>query len=67
MTYLPPDIIDNDGASLADALTRSVSEMGQRRLDVATGYFTPHVWSLVGKAFFQLNAFRLLLGEPPEI
>ena len=67
MTYLPPDIIDNDGASLAGALTRSVSDMGQQQLDVATGYFTPRVWSLVGEAFSQLGAFRLLLGEPPEV
>lgn len=28
MTYLPRDIIDNDGASLAEALTRSVGNDG---------------------------------------
>lgn len=67
MTYLPPDIIDNDTATLAEALTRTVSDIGQRRLDIATGYFTPRVWSLVGEAFTQLTAFRLLLGEPPDV
>jgi superfamily II DNA or RNA helicase len=67
MTYLPPDIIDNDSAKLVEALTRSVTDMGQQRLDIATGYFTPQVWSLVGDAFSRLGAFRMLLGEQPEI
>ena len=67
VTYLPPDIIDNDGSSLAEALVKTATAMGQRRLDVATGYFTPRVWSLVGEAFAQLGAFRMLLGEEPEV
>lgn len=60
MTYLPPDIIDNATATLSEALARTVRDMGQRRLDVATGYFAPPVWNLVGKAFEQLDAMRLL-------
>ncbi len=67
MTYLPPDIIDNDSASLAEALVKTATQMGQRRLDIATGYFTPKVWDSVGEAFARLGAFRLLLGEQPEV
>jgi hypothetical protein len=32
MTYLPPDIMDNDDNTLAQALARAISEVGQRRL-----------------------------------
>ncbi|HEX9035363.1 MAG TPA: helicase-related protein [Ktedonobacterales bacterium] len=67
MTYLPPDIIDNDGAKLAEALIRTANEMSQTRLDIATGYFTPRVWDIAGAAFSQLSAFRLLLGEEPDV
>lgn len=67
MSYLPPDIIDNAAATLDEALVRSVRDVGQRRLDLATGYFAPEVWELVGAAFGELTAFRLLLGERPEV
>jgi hypothetical protein len=39
--YLPPDIIDNDANGRAEALMRTVRDLGQQRLDVATGYFAP--------------------------
>src|SRR5258706_4705177 len=67
MTYLPRDIIDNDADTLDEALVRTIREIGQRQLDIATGYFTPEVWNLVGAAFEQLNAFRLLLGKRPDV
>ncbi len=67
MTYLPPDIIDNNANTLAAALERTVRETEQRRLDIGTGYFAPDVWRLVGGAFAELRAMRLLLGERPEI
>lgn len=67
MTYLPPDILDNDANTLAEALVRSIQETGQRRLDVATGYFAPPAWNLVGNAFHMLERMRLLLGERPDI
>ena len=63
MTYLPPDIIDNDAATLSEALQRGIRETGQRHLDVATGYFAPDVWHLVGKAFAELARMRLLLAS----
>jgi hypothetical protein len=56
MSYLPPDIIDNAAATLHEALVRSVRDVGQRRLDLATGYFAPDVWELVGAAFDVLTA-----------
>ena len=63
MAYIPPDILDNhDGeTSLAHALRRTIAEIGQRRLDVATGYFAPDVWRLVGEEFAALGGMRLLL------
>jgi superfamily II DNA or RNA helicase len=67
MTYLPPDFIDNDATTLAAALERTIRETGQRHLDIATGYFAPYVWDLVGTAFAELRAFRLLLGERPDV
>ncbi len=67
MTYYPPDIIDNDAAKLDDALCRTIREGGQRTLDIATGYFAPTVWHLVGAAFGELTALRLLLGERPDV
>lgn len=67
MTYLPPDIVDNDDKTLAEALVRTVSEIGQRQLDIATGYFQPDVWRLVGAAFHELRSLRLLIGERPDV
>lgn len=67
MTYLPPDIIDNNEKTLAEALVRTVLETGQRRLDIATGYFAPDVWRLVGAALTRLDAFRMLIGERPDV
>lgn len=67
MTYLPRDIIDNAEATLDEALNRTIREIGQRRLDIATGYFAPPVWNLVGDAFALLAQMRLLLGERPNV
>lgn len=67
MVYFPPDIIENATTIFADALQRTIRETGQRRLDIATGYFTPEVWNIVGQTFAELTALRLLLGERPEV
>src|SRR5436305_13739885 len=67
MTYFPPDIIDNASTIFADALIQTILNAEQRRLDIATGYFAPEVWRLVGHAMAELEAFRLLLGERPEV
>jgi len=69
MSYIPPDILDNhnSASSLAHALNQTVTAIGQRRLDVATGYFAPEVWRLVGASFAELGAMRMLLGEQPEV
>ncbi len=66
-SYYPPDIIDNDASTLADALTNAIRDGEQRRLDIATGYFAPAAWNLVGATFGDLAALRLLLGERPDV
>ncbi len=66
--YLPPDYLDNTpGKSLAEALRRIILEMEQRQLDIATGFFDPQVWELLGEALMQLDRFRLLLGTEPDL
>jgi len=66
--YLPPDYLDNTpGNTLAEALRRIITEMEQRQLDVATGFFDPQVWELLGEALQQLERFRLLLGAEPDL
>lgn len=57
-----PFYISNDGdVNLAAFLDRAVRH-DPARLDVAVGYFKPDVWKLIGPAFKELAAFRLLLG-----
>ena len=64
----PPFYISNDGEdTLAAMLTAAVRRLGQRRLDVAVGYFKPDAWGLIGDAFKDLEAFRLLLGTEPQV
>ena len=67
MTYFPPDIIDNATTIFAEALEQTILKADQRRLDIATGYFAPDVWRIVGSALAELRAFRLLLGERPDV
>src|SRR6516162_3520461 len=67
MTYFPPDIIDNASTIFAEALQQTILKAEQYHLDVATGYFAPEVWRIIGNTFAELHAFRLLLGERPEV
>ena len=67
MTYFPPDIIDNASTIFAEALEQTILKAEQRQLDIATGYFAPDVWRIIGHAFAELHAFRLLLGERPDV
>lgn len=67
MTYFPPDIIDNATTIFAEALAQTILKAEQHQLDIATGYFAPAVWRIVGHALAELHTFRLLLGERPEI
>ncbi len=67
MTYFPPDIIDNATTIFAEALEQTILKADQRQLDIATGYFAPEVWRIVGSALAELRAFRLLLGERPDV
>jgi superfamily II DNA or RNA helicase len=67
--YHPPDYIDNITADrqLGEVLNRLLGEWGERQLDIASGFFEPQVWNLLGHALTGLSSFRLLLGRPPEI
>jgi superfamily II DNA or RNA helicase len=69
MHYHPPDYIDNltPERQLGEVLRRLLTEWGERELDIASGFFEPEVWRLLGEPLKQLTAFRLLLGRPPEI
>jgi len=67
--YHPPDYIDNitDERTLKTVLYALLTEWEERELDIASGFFEPEVWRMLGSALTQLTAFRLLLGRPPEI
>lgn len=65
--YYPPDYVDNTDQRLFEVLNNLIERNGQERLDIASGYFSPDVWRLMGQALGQLSAFRLLLGKPPEL
>jgi hypothetical protein len=64
----PPFYVSNDGDRNLEALLNgAIWRLGQQRLNVAVGYFKPDVWQLVGHAFRELEAFRLLLGTEPQV
>lgn len=67
--YHPPDYIDNITADrqLREVLRCILTEWDERELDVASGFFEPEVWRMLGDALKPLDKFRLLLGRPPEI
>lgn len=67
--YHPPDYIDNTTAErqLREVLRRLLIDWGERELDIASGFFEPEVWRMLGDALQPLSRFRLLLGRPPEI
>jgi len=67
--YHPPDYIDNitTDRQLREVLRRLLIEWGETELDIASGFFEPEVWRMLGDALKPLTAFRLLLGRPPEI
>jgi len=66
--YFPPDYLDNtDQRQMAAALVRIVRDLGQRELDVASGFFDPAAWRSLKDVFPLLERFRLLLGKAPEL
>lgn len=67
--YHPPDYIDNtaDERVLGIVLHRLLTEWDEEELDIASGFFEPKVWEMLGDALRRLAAFRLLLGRPPEL
>lgn len=69
--YHPPDYIDNitEERKLENVLNALLTRWRENELDIASGFFEPAVWQLVGAALNQapLKSFRLLLGRQPEI
>ena len=67
--YHPPDYIDNivDERKLVTVLNCLLSEWNETELDIASGFFEPGVWRMLGESLAKLAKFRLLLGRPPEL
>lgn len=65
--YDLPDYVDNTAHKMSHTLNAIIQQMEYRELDIATGFFEPQVWGLVGEAFTLLEKCRLLLGKDPEI
>ncbi len=67
--YHPPDYIDNTSSEreLREVLRAVLLDWGEQELDIASGFFEPQVWQMLGEALKRLTSFRLLLGRPPEI
>ncbi|WP_019009573.1 helicase-related protein [Deinococcus aquatilis] len=68
MPHTPlPDFTDNETQYLSSVLTALIGEYEQRRMDIATGFFSPNVWNVIGGAFSQLEHLRLMLGKEPDM
>ncbi|TVR18353.1 MAG: helicase [Anaerolineaceae bacterium] len=66
--YHPPDYADNtDHERQMHTILQQMLRIGERRLDIASGFFEPAVWRLLGDDLRGLESFRLLLGRPPEL
>ena len=66
--YHAPDYADNtdDNRKMKTVLENMLGS-GETRLDIASGFFEPKVWELLGEYLKELDSFRLILGHPPEI
>ncbi|WP_189004066.1 helicase-related protein [Deinococcus roseus] len=61
-----PDYTDNEQHFLHQVLSNIITEYDQKRLDIATGFFSPNVWALLKDSFEQLNSLRLIIGKQLE-
>jgi superfamily II DNA or RNA helicase len=57
---------DNKRVTIAERLAAEIAA-DPARLWVASGYFAPSVWQVVGEALERLSEFRLLLGKDYEL
>jgi hypothetical protein len=57
---------DNQRVTIAERLVAEITE-DPARLWVASGYFAPSVWHVLGEALERLTDFRLLLGKDYEL
>lgn len=61
-----PDYTDNEKHFLHQVLANIIHEHEQKRLDIATGFFSPNVWALLQSSFEKLDNLRLIIGKQPE-
>lgn len=57
---------DNESVTVAERLLAELQQ-DPTKLDVASGYLTPSVWTLVGSGLLSVGRFRLLLGKDFEM
>ena len=57
---------DNQRVTIAERLAAEIRVDGPR-LWVASGYFAPSAWAVLGEALGQLEEFRLLLGKDLQL
>lgn len=62
-----PDYTDNERYKLSTVLDALTGEYNQRQADVATGFFSPDVWNIIGESFGRLERLRLMLGKEPDM
>ncbi len=62
-----PDYTDNEKIKLTNVLQSIITEHHETRLDLATGFFSPDIWRVVGETFSHLSAFRLMIGSEPDV
>ena len=62
-----PDYTDNEQFKLSVVLDALTGEYDQRTADVATGFFSPDVWNIIGESFGRLERLRLMLGKEPDM
>jgi superfamily II DNA or RNA helicase len=61
-----PHYTDNEKYVLNTVLKTLITEYQQTNLDLATGFFSPKVWDLVGNSFEHLEHLRLMIGKEPD-
>src|SRR4051812_25046180 len=57
---------DNQRITVGDRVAAEIDD-DATRLWVASGYFAPSVWGVLGRALSRLGTFRLLLGKDLQL
>lgn len=62
-----PDYTDNEKFHLSTVLRDLIEVYEEREADIATGFFSPSVWGVLGSTLEQLESLRLMLGKEPDL